>query len=239
LTALARMKNPDYEPASAAAKVAGVDVTLDLSGALFIPEAEALVVSDLHFEKASSFARRRHFAPPYDTGVTLTALESVVRDYQPKMVVCLGDSFHDPFCAERLLPEAIARFAALAQGRDWVWVMGNHDPEIPHMLAGDRVEELCIGPLSLRHIPQLGPAGQGEIAGHLHPVGRILRRGRMVRRPCFATDGARLIMPAFGALTGGLHLGNLAFKGLFEVPNLTAWMIGADQLHAVPAQGLC
>jgi uncharacterized protein len=233
------MKNPDCQSASAAAKVAGVDVTLDLSGALFIPDAEALVVSDLHFEKASSFARRRHFAPPYDTGVTLAALESAVRDYAPKMVICLGDSFHDPFCAERLLPEAVARLAVLAQGRDWVWVMGNHDPEIPHMLAGDRVEELCIGPLSLRHIPQKGEAGQGEIAGHLHPVGRILRRGRMVRRPCFASDGNRLIMPAFGALTGGLNLGNPAFKGLFDVAGLTAWMIGADQLHAVPAQGLC
>jgi uncharacterized protein len=233
------MKNPDCESASAAAKVAGVDVVLDLSGALYLPETGALIVSDLHFEKASSFARRRHFVPPYDTGVTLTALESVVRDYAPKLVICLGDSFHDPFCAERLLPEAIARFASLAQSRDWVWVTGNHDPEIPHMLAGDRVEELCLGPLSLRHIPQKGEAGQGEIAGHLHPVGRILRRGRMVRRPCFATDGARLIMPAFGALTGGLNLANPAFNGLFDLSSLTAWMIGADQLHAVPAQGLC
>jgi uncharacterized protein len=233
------MKNPDYESASATTKVAGVDVVLDLSGALYLPDAEALIVSDLHFEKASSFARRRHFVPPYDTGVTLTALESVVREYAPKMVICLGDSFHDPFCAERLQPKAIARFGALAQERDWVWVTGNHDPEIPHMLAGDRVEELCVGPLSLRHIPQKGEAGQGEIAGHLHPVGRILRRGRMVRRPCFATDGARLIMPAFGALTGGLSLANPAFNGLFDLSNLTAWMIGADQLHAVPAQGLC
>ena len=233
------MKNPDYQSASAAAKVADADVTLDLSGALYIPDAEALLVSDLHFEKASSFARRGYFVPPYDTGVTLTALESVVRAYAPKMVICLGDSFHDPFCAERLQPDSIARFGALAKGRDWVWVTGNHDPEIPPMLAGDRVEEVCIGPLSLRHIPQLGPAGQGEVAGHLHPVGRILRRGRMVRRPCFATDGNRLIMPAFGALTGGLHLGNPAFRGLFDVSSLTAWMIGADQLHAVPAQGLC
>lgn len=233
------MKNPDYEPASAAAKVAGAEVVLDLSGALFIPDAQALVVSDLHFEKASSFARRRQFVPPYDTSVTLTALERAAHDYAPKMVICLGDSFHDPFCAERLLPEAIARFAALAKGRDWVWVTGNHDPEIPHMLAGERVDELCIGPLSLRHIPQRGEAGQGEIAGHLHPVGRILRRGRIVRRPCFAMDGTRLIMPAFGALTGGLNLGNPAFKGLFDMSALTAWMIGADQLHAVPAQGLC
>jgi uncharacterized protein len=233
------MKNPDYESASTAAKVMGVDVVLDLSGALYLPDAEALIVSDLHFEKASSFARRRHFVPPYDTGVTLTALESVVRDYAPKMVICLGDSFHDPFCAERLQPEAIARFGALAKGRNWVWVTGNHDPEIPHMLAGDRVEELCIGPLSLRHIPRRGEAGQGEIAGHLHPVGRILRRGRMVRRPCFATDSSRLIMPAFGALTGGLNLANPAFNGLFDLSHLTAWMIGADQLHAVPAQALC
>lgn len=233
------MKNPLYATASASAKVAGVDVVLDLSGALFIPEAEALIVSDLHFEKASSFARRRQFVPPYDTGVTLTALECVVSDYAPKLVICLGDSFHDPFCAERLQPDAISRFAALAHQRGWVWVTGNHDPEIPHMLAGDRVDELCIGPLSLRHIPQKGAAGQGEIAGHLHPVARILRRGRMVRRPCFATDGARLIMPAFGALTGGLNLDNAAFKGLFDLSNLTAWMIGADQLHAVPAQGLC
>ena len=233
------MKDPGYETVSAAASVAGVDVVLDLSGALFIPGSAALIVSDLHFEKASSFARRGQFVPPYDTGVTLTALESAVRDYAPKLVICLGDSFHDPFCAERLQPDAIARFDALAQGRDWVWVTGNHDPEIPHMLAGERVEELCIGPLSLRHIPQKGAAGQGEIAGHLHPVGRIQRRGRIVRRPCFATDGSRLIMPAFGALTGGLPLGNPAFRGLFDMASLTAWMIGADQLHAVPSQGLC
>jgi uncharacterized protein len=238
LTALARMKNPSYETASAAAKVAGVDVVLDLSGALFVPESEALIVSDLHFEKASSFARRRQFVPPYDTGLTLTALESVVREYTPKLVICLGDSFHDPFCAERLQPDAISRFSALARDRDWIWVTGNHDPEIPHMLAGDRVEELCIGPLSLRHIPQMGEAGQGEVSGHLHPVARIHRRGRLVRRPCFATDGARLIMPAFGALTGGLNLGNPAFKGLFDLSSLTAWMIGADRLHAVHARGL-
>ena len=233
------MKNPEYETASAAINVAGVEIVLDLSGSLYIPGSQALLVSDLHVEKASSFARRGHFAPPYDTGVTLSALENAVREYAPKLVVCLGDSFHDPFCAERLQPDAIARFGALAQGREWVWVTGNHDPEIPHMLTGDRVEQLCIGALSLRHIPLKGDAGLGEISGHLHPVARIHRRGRMVRRPCFATDGSRLIMPAFGALTGGLDLGNPAFLGLFDLASLTAWMIGADQLHALPAQGLC
>lgn len=233
------MKNPDYESASVTTLVAGIEVVLDLSGALFIQEGEILVVSDLHFEKASSFARRRHFVPPYDTSVTLTALERVVRDYMPKTVICLGDSFHDPFSHERLLPEAIARFGALASGRDWVWITGNHDPEIPHMLAGDRAEELCIGPLTLRHIPQTGAAREGEIAGHLHPVARIVRRERAVRRQCFATDSSRLIMPAFGSLTGGLVLSNPAFKGLFNKASMIAYMIGADRIHAVPSQGLC
>ncbi len=238
MTALARMKNPDYETVSLRTEVCGVEIMLDLSGAMFIPDGEILVVSDLHFEKASSYGRSRQFLPPYDTKVTLAALEAAVRDYAPKTVICLGDSFHDPFCAERLQPADIERFASMAKECSWVWVEGNHDPEIPHMLDGDRVRELCIGPLTLRHLPQKGAAGEGEIAGHLHPAGRIFRRGRSVRRACFATDGKRLIMPAFGALTGGLSLSHAAFEGLFDRQALTAFMLGADQIHAVHADGL-
>jgi uncharacterized protein len=233
------MKNPHYEPSSAAISVAGAEIVLDLSGALYVPALQLLAVSDLHFEKASSHARRRQFVPPYDTNVTLTAVERAVKDYAPETVVCLGDSFHDPFAGERLDPGAIARLHALMSNRHWVWITGNHDPEIPAALSGDRAHELCAGQLTFRHIPQLGEAGRGEIAGHLHPCARILRRGRMVRRPCFAADNDRLIMPALGALTGGLNLSNPAFDGLFDQANLTAHMIGADQLHAVPARGLC
>lgn len=239
MTALARMKNPDLGHASLAAAVAGIDVVMDISGALFIPDGDILVVSDLHFEKASSFARRRQFVPPYDTRITLTALESAVCCYSPKTVICLGDSFHDPFAAERLQPEAIARFDALALGRQWIWITGNHDPQIPPMLAGDRADELCLGPLTMRHIPLTGEAALGEIAGHLHPVARVVRRERSVRRPCFATDGLRLVMPAFGALTGGLVLSNPAFKGMFADASLVAYMIGSDRIHAVPSQALC
>jgi DNA ligase-associated metallophosphoesterase len=233
------MKNSDFRNVGVTANVAGVDVVLDLSGALFIPDSKILVVADLHFEKASSFARRGRFLPPYDTSITLAALESVTNFYAPKTVVCLGDSFHDPFAAERLQPDAIARFDLLATGRQWIWITGNHDPQIPHMLAGECVEELCLGPLTLRHIPELGEAGRGEIAGHLHPVARIVRRERAVRRPCFACDGSRLIMPAFGAMTGGLALSNPAFRGLFGEASLVAYLIGADRLYAVPSQGLC
>jgi uncharacterized protein len=224
--------------AGVTASVAGVDVVMDVSGSLFIPDGKILVVSDLHFEKASSFARHRHFVPPYDTNITLTALESAVTFYSPETVICLGDSFHDPFAAERLQPEAIARFDLLSKGRRWVWITGNHDLQIPYMLAGERSGELCIGPLTLRHIPQLRETSNGEIAGHLHPVASIVRRERTVRRPCFVCDGSRLIMPAFGALTGGLPLSNPAFEGLFVDARLVAYLIGADRLHAVPSHGL-
>jgi uncharacterized protein len=238
LTAYARMMNPDYETVSLTAAIAGVEVVLDLSGAMFIRDGEILVVSDLHFEKSSSYARGRQFLPPYDTKVTLNALEAAIRDFAPKTVICLGDSFHDPFCAERLQLADIERFGSLAKGREWIWVEGNHDPEIPYMLAGERVAELAIGPLTLRHLPQKGAAGIGEVAGHLHPAARIFRRGRSVRRACFATDGKRLIMPAFGALTGGLSLAHIAFKGLFDRETLTAYMLGAGQIHAIHADGL-
>ena len=232
------MMDPQYQSTSVAASVAGIALVLDLSGALFIPDGAILIVSDLHFEKASSFARRGHFVPPYDTTVTLQALEAAVHLYAPKTVICLGDSFHDPFSGERLQPDIVSRLAALATGRNWIWITGNHDPQVPAMLDGDRAEELSIGPLSLRHIPLSGKLGHGEIAGHLHPQARIVRRSRSVRRPCFATDGKRLIMPAFGALTGGLSLSNRAFNGLFDKALLTAYMIGADRIHAVSAEGL-
>jgi uncharacterized protein len=232
------MMNPDYETVSVPSAIAGVEVVLDLSGAMFIPGGEILVVSDLHFEKSSSYARGRQFLPPYDTKVTLNALEAAVRDFTPKTVICLGDSFHDPFCAERLQLADIERFAALAKSREWIWVEGNHDPEIPHMLEGDRVAELCIGPLTFRHLPQKGAAAEGEVAGHLHPAARIVRRGRAVRRACFATDGKRMIMPAFGALTGGLSLSHIAFEGLFERQTLTAYLLGAGQIHAIRSDGL-
>ncbi len=238
MTALARLMNPRYETTSLPVTIAGVDAVLDLSGALFLPDDQVLVVSDLHFEKASSYARRGQFIPPYDTGVTLTALEHAVAQYAPRIMVCLGDSFHDPFCGERLAEAAIARLAALSKGRQWIWITGNHDPEIPSMLDGERLDELCLGHLSFRHVPLASSSARGEIAGHLHPCARIIRRERSVRRPCFATDGERLVMPAFGALTGGLDLLQPAFKGLFDHRALTAYMIGTDRIHPLPASAL-
>src|SRR5262249_42649571 len=54
--------------------VAGTALVLDPAGALYWPEERALVVSDLHLEKGSSFAARGVLLPPFDTTATLDRL---------------------------------------------------------------------------------------------------------------------------------------------------------------------
>ena len=122
--------------------------------------------------------------------------------------------------------------------RDWVWVMGNHDPEPPEGLDGETVDELRLGALRFVHEPTEGPA-PGEVAGHLHPVARIGRGRRSVKRPCFACDGARMVMPAVGAFTGGLNVCDRAFAPLFDRSKLVAHMLGDDRVYSVSGATLC
>jgi len=212
------------------AKVAGEDVVCDASGALFLARDGVLVVSDLHFEKASSYARRGSFLPPYETGETLRRLERVVGAYRPAAVVSLGDSFHDDGGAARM-PEVYREpLLNLMSGRDWFWVTGNHDPSPPAGLPGESVRELALGNLVFRHVPE---GGEGEIAGHLHPGARIVQRGRSVRRACFATDGLRMVMPAFGSLTGTLNVLDRAFAGLFRREHLVAYVLGSREVYPI------
>ena len=217
----------------AALSVAGVPFLADPSGALFHEGEGALLVADLHLEKGSSFARRGMLLPPYDTGETLQALAEVVARYAPRIVIALGDSFHDPYAAERLSDQDRTRLTALQAGRDWLWLTGNHDP-LPHgVLAGDVRDEARIGPLTLRHEPRADPAG-GEIAGHLHPVARVLASGGVARRRCFLTDGLRCVMPAFGAYAGGLNIHHPAFQALFGARPRLAHALGRDRIYAIP-----
>jgi uncharacterized protein len=220
------------EAARGAIAIAGEAATTDRRGALYFPEHRMLVVSDLHFEKGSSFARRGQLIPPYDSVATLALLAAAIAEYRPAVVVSLGDSFHDSDGANRLHPSLREQLEALMQGRDWLWIAGNHDPDLPADLPGDSVGELAIGRLRLRHEPMRG-AEPGEIAGHLHPCARIVQRGRSVRRRCFASDGERMIMPAFGAYTGSLNVLDLAYAGLFRRGALIAYMIGADRVFAI------
>lgn len=177
--------------------------------ALWWPEARLLVVSDLHLGKAERMARRGGpLVPPYETEDTLARLEALVAGRDPAHVVCLGDSFDDTAAARALPGRVVARLGTLMAGRRWTWVLGNHDPG-PVDLGGTQVAELRLGGIALRHVAEPGETGP-EVSGHYHPKAGI----GGARRPCFVTDGRRLILPAFGTYTGGLAAGDPAVAGL-------------------------
>jgi len=206
-------------------------------GALWWSDEGMLCVADLHLEKGSSFARRGQMLPPYDTGETLSRLGMLVDRLRPRVVVALGDSFHDDAGAHRLSPKDRTSLTALQSGRDWIWIAGNHDAHLPDGLAGQRLDALSVGPLTFRHEPAGGQA-DGEIAGHLHPAARVVGRGKSVRRRCFAGDGYRLILPAFGAYAGGLDVRDPAFAGLFRQKSFRAFVLGDDGVYAVGPKAL-
>jgi DNA ligase-associated metallophosphoesterase len=210
--------------------VAGVALVADCAGALYWPEQGALFVADLHLEKGSSFAARGVLLPPYDTAATLARLGRLIADYAPRVVIALGDSFHDGGGPARLGDGDLATLRALQQGRDWIWITGNHDPERVDGIGGSFGGALAIGSLVFRHQPT---GADGEVAGHLHPVARVGGRGRTVSRRCFASDGARLVMPAFGAYAGGLNVRDRAFADLFGSLSFTAHVLGEGRLYAI------
>ena len=212
--------------------VAGVTLVADLSGALFWGQQRLLVVSDLHLEKGSSFAARGVLLPPYDTVATLGRLAAVIARHDPRMVIALGDSFHDRTAHERLSESDRDALSALQVRRDWIWISGNHDPALPSDLGGVVATEVAIGPISFRHEPS---GAAGEIAGHLHPKARVSTRGRSMERRCFACDGERAVMPAFGAYAGGLSIRDAAFAKIFGTPGFMAHVLGDVRLHTIAA----
>jgi hypothetical protein len=213
--------------------LAGVAFVADPAGVLYWPERQLLAVADLHLEKGSSFAARGSLLPPYDTHDTLARLARALTRYAPRIVVALGDSFHDGRGAARLAAADRATLATLQRGRDWIWITGNHDPEPLEGLAGDFVDAMALGPVTFRHKAQpKSPAG--EISGHLHPVAVVAANGRGMRRRCFIADECRMVMPAFGAYAGGLNVRHRAFTALFG-GDFTAHVMGDDRLFAFAA----
>lgn len=205
-------------------------------GALWIESARALIVSDLHLEKGSSFAKSGQMLPPYDTHATLMRVAALMQRLKPDIVVSLGDSFHDPNGVARMAPEDSALLRSLIGACDWIWVEGNHDGKSPETLGGVVRDVLRIGAITLRHEPLAG-AAPGEIAGHLHPCARVIGRGRAVRRRCFAYDGERMVMPAFGAFTGGLNLRDAAFARVFP-EGAMAFVMSRGRVLPAPQQRL-
>jgi DNA ligase-associated metallophosphoesterase len=232
VTGWAQTRADDRSVRASIVSIAGVTLLADVSGALFWAEQSLLVVSDLHLEKGSSFAARGVLLPPYDTAATLSRLASVVAYYDPRGVIALGDSFHDRDAHERLAPTDRDTIASLQARRDWIWISGNHDPALPRDLGGVVASEVAIGAIAFRHEPT---GALGEIAGHLHPKARVATRGRSMERRCFACDGERAVMPAFGAYAGGLSIRDDAFAKVFPSLAFMAHVLGDNRLHAITA----
>ncbi|HEX7726567.1 MAG TPA: ligase-associated DNA damage response endonuclease PdeM [Rhizomicrobium sp.] len=212
-------------------EVNGEELVLDSSGALWWPRERMLVFADMHFEKGSFYAFSGQMLPPYDTRTTLRRVSATFDLYKPALAVALGDSFHDRDAHNRLDDFERAQLADLGKRADWIWISGNHDPALPQWLSGRIADEVAIGNLVFRHEPS-DYTGRGEIAGHLHPCKTVNRRGQSLRRRCFASDGLRLVMPSFGAYTGGLDVRDIALRSLFP-RDFLAYVLGRARVYAV------
>ena len=181
----------------------------------------------------SIWRKDRALLPPYDTATTLARLSHLIADYTPRCVVALGDSFHDGGGPARLGESDRENLRIMQRGREWIWIAGNHDPEPAEGIGGSFTDAFTAGPLTFRHLPS---GVSGEVSGHLHPVARISHRGRAVSRRCFAADKMRMVMPAFGAFTGGLNVRDAAFADLFGTLAFTAHLLGDGRLYSFAAK---
>ncbi|MCB1547632.1 MAG: ligase-associated DNA damage response endonuclease PdeM [Hyphomicrobiaceae bacterium] len=217
--------------------ICGKDLVADMSGALYWPGERMLLVADMHLEKGSAAARRGHFLPPYDTRSTLGRLAEAIERFEPETVVSLGDSLHDRGAAERMSEDDLDLLRSLQEGRNWRWITGNHDPELPDLLGGEVCDGMEVGGVWLRHAPLPGRITH-EIAGHLHPAARVSLYGYSIRRPCFVSNGLRLLMPAFGTYTGGLNILKPEIYDLFGSEGLSVQMLGQDGIYALATRQL-
>lgn len=207
----------------------GMDFIPDLSGALYAPEFRALLVADLHLEKGTSLARRGVHLPPYDTRESLAQLRAAISASSPERLIFLGDSFHDGEARERIDAADLGVLRSITSSVDTIWITGNHDPAPPDDIGGRIVEEMALGPVTLRHQARMLREDEAEISGHLHPAAAVHARGRRIRCRCFIADGRRMIMPAFGSYTGALSVRSEPFSALFE--DFHVWMIGEKAIH--------
>jgi DNA ligase-associated metallophosphoesterase len=213
--------------------LAGHELALGQGRALYWPAERALLVADLHLEKASWLAQRGQMLPPYDSRDTLERLADAVRITDARRVITLGDNFHDDAGALRLDAHCTGMLEALTRALDWVWITGNHDEELPRGFGGTIVPELEVGGITLRHEARAGETAP-ELSGHYHPKMRMTVRNRHIARPCAvlgrSNSGAeRMILPAFGTLTGGLDAG---------APEILGALQPARQIEALmPAKG--
>ncbi len=204
---------------------------LDPSGALFWPAERVAIVADLHLEKGSAAARQGNLVPPWDSRLTLEKLALLLRRLKPATVIALGDSFHDRQGAARMAAADAARLRDMTRQADFVWIHGNHDPEAPAGMGGRHAPEWSLGGITFRHQASAGVAG--EISGHFHPKARVPTRAGEVVRPCFVADARKIMLPAFGAYTGGLNVRAPAIAAHFPRGG-RVFLLGMQRLFSFP-----
>lgn len=216
---------------------AGEEFALVGERALYWPREQALLVADLHLEKASFFARHGQMLPPYDSREALERVADAIRLCGARRVYCLGDNFHDEGGAERLEPHAAGMLDALSRATDWVWIAGNHDRgRVPW---GTALDELDLAGIVLRHEALPGET-RAELSGHYHPRLRVSARGRLIARPCWVVSRGefgerKLVLPAFGALTGGMDASDPAIIAAMQpATTVDAVIPAAGQLARFP-----
>lgn len=212
---------------------AGQEFALVDGRALYWPRERALLVADLHLEKASFFATTGQMLPPYDSRETLQRIAGALRRTGARRVLTLGDNFHDEEGPLRMEPHAAGMLDALTRSVDWVWISGNHD-RAAEPLGGTCLPEIEIGGIVLRHRAQAGE-DRSELSGHYHPRLRVTSRGRRISRHCAVTSGTRMILPAFGALTGGMDARDPAIlDALKPAETIDAVLEAAGRLLSFP-----
>jgi DNA ligase-associated metallophosphoesterase len=192
----------------------GEPVVLDACGALFLAAHGILAVADLHLEKGSFFAARGNPVPRHDTRDSLLRLAAVIDLYRPDTVICVGDSFHDAGAGERMtLPDARMLERLMSSTSAWIWLTGNHDPQIPTAFSGLVAADHAAGAIRLAHLPEtpIRPL----IAGHYHPKLSLRLANQHISGRCFLYSDELLLMPAFGAYAGGLDARDAAITPLF------------------------
>lgn len=209
------------------------ELVLTSGQALYWPRERTLLVADLHLEKGSWYAKQGQMLPPYDSRETLERVADAVKATGARRVVTLGDNFHDDEGTHRLDPYAAGMLEALTRALDWVWITGNHDEHMHRAFGAQLASELEVGGIVLRHAAQPGET-RPELSGHYHPKMRVRVRERHIARPCGVLSrsegaGDRMILPAFGAYTGGMDAAS---------PEIIAALSPAQSIDAVlPAKG--
>ncbi len=218
--------------------IAGELLGLHDSGALWWPDENTLIVADLHLEKTKIAADKTQGRLPHDTGIILERLAAVIDAFEPQRVIALGDSFVDHRGADRLLPCYRAMLTTLQLGREWIWVTGHDNPVAPIGLCGETVDLLRISGLCFRDRPGPDEERLGEISASMYPAAKIRRYARSVRRACFATDGERLVLPAFGFPYGGVNVMDEAWSDIFPFRGFSVFLLGEGRLYPFTATKL-